>query len=384
MLVVAVCIPSLGKKSKAQLEKEQKKIKKELKEAEKILGSTLKAKKVSLAQLRAINNQIRQRKKYLSSIQEEVDYYNTQIIQSSDIILGMENDLTQLKEDYGQMIYQASKTNTSFEKLAFVFSAKSINQLQLRLKYISMYNASRKKQVKIISEVRDMLMMEQSDLISKKDEKKRLLDELTEEEIKLESAKIEQSRLFKNLASEEKQLRSKIKKYKKQQKEIDDLIAALVRESLTKKDGLPQVEIDKLNKDFASNKGRLPWPTDRGFVSHGFGRQPHPVFGDKAMMEYKGIGVQTNPKQKVKTIFGGEVRMVASIPGSGKLVMIGHGDYISVYNKLESTYVSKGDFIKAGDEIGVVNTNGDGETELDFQLWKGKTPIDPETWLKKK
>ena len=127
-LIILICLPAFAeKKSMKQLEAEQKKIKSELKEAQKILSSTKKKKKVSLAQLRALNHQIRERKKYIASIQEEVDYYNSQIIESSDVIKGLENDLNDLKDEYGKMIYQASKKNSSFEKLAFIFSAKSIN-----------------------------------------------------------------------------------------------------------------------------------------------------------------------------------------------------------------------------------------------------------------
>ena len=188
LLIALIWTPSMAGKSKSQLEKERKALLTELKQTDKIFKSTQEARKVSVGQLRAINHQIRKRKKYLSTIQEEVDYYNKQIIQTSDIILGMENDITSLKKEYGEMIYQASKKNTSFEKLAFIFSAKSLNQLKLRFKYISMYNASRKKQVVIISEVKNMLIGEQTEIIEQKDEKKLLLEELIDEEIKLESS----------------------------------------------------------------------------------------------------------------------------------------------------------------------------------------------------
>ena len=384
-LLLVVAITTLAGKSKKQLEIEQKKLQKELLETQKILNNTQKAKKASLGQLRALNHQIRERKKYIRSLQEEVDYYNKQIIQSSDIIRGMENDLTNLKEEYAKMIYQASKKNSSLEKLAFIFSAKSINQLQLRLKYISMYNASRMKQVKIISEVKDMLMGEQAEIVHQKDAKNQLLTNMVDEEIKLETSKIEQSTMVKSLALEEKQLSRKLKEQRKRQKEIDNLIAKIIEENAKGGFGtLPPAELAKLSKDFKNNKGRLPWPTDKGFVSHGFGQQPHPVFGSKSMMDYKGIGVQTNPAQKVKAIFDGQVKMVANIPGHGQLVMIGHGDYISVYNKLKTIYVKKGDIVKASDEIGTVLTTAEGETELDFQLWQGKTPINPQSWLVKK
>lgn len=372
-------------KSKTQLEKERKTLLKELKQTDKIFKSTQKARKVSVGQLRAINHQIKKRKKYLSTIQEEVDYYNQQIIQTSDIILGMENDINALKKEYGEMVYQASKKNTSFEKLAFLFSAQSLNQLKLRFKYISMYNASRKKQVKIISDVKNMLIGEQEEIILHKEEKKILLEELIDEEIKLESSKIHQAELVKSLKQDEEKLRKKIKKQKKQQKLLDDLIKKIIDDELKSGPGkTPAADLKKLTKNFASNKGRLPWPTDRGFVSHGFGSQPHPVFGTKSQMNYKGIGIQTNPMQKVKSIFNGEVRMVANIPGSGQLIMIAHGDYISVYNKLKSVYVKKGDIVKTADEIATVNTNGENETELDFQLWKVKKPLNPIVWLKRR
>jgi septal ring factor EnvC (AmiA/AmiB activator) len=73
------------------------------------------------------------------------------------------------------------------------------------------------------------------------------------------------------------------------------------------------------------------------------------------------------------------------MPNGTIVIMIRHGEYISVYSNLSEYYVQKGEQVKTKDLLGMVYTSqSGGVTVLDFQLWKGAQKVDPQTWLMNK
>ncbi len=136
-----------------------------------------------------------------------------------------------------------------------------------------------------------------------------------------------------------------------------------------------------LSSSFKKNKGNLPWPVSQGFVSQTFGVHKHPEFKN-ITLQNNGIDITTTPGQSVKTVFKGTVSAILSIPGEGDAVLVNHGDYFSVYSRMSSINVSKGQKLNVGDVLGKVMTDDDGKAVLQFQVWEGQTKQNPETWLK--
>lgn len=139
-------------------------------------------------------------------------------------------------------------------------------------------------------------------------------------------------------------------------------------------------ESSKLSASFAGNRGRLPWPVSRGFVSQHFGRHPHPVLRH-VVVENRGVDIQTAGGEVARAIFDGRVLTVASVPGMNTIVMIQHGEFFTVYAKLRNVSVRTGQRVKLRDPIGTVYTNSEGTTELQFQVWRGSSDLNPESWL---
>ncbi|HEX8506875.1 MAG TPA: peptidoglycan DD-metalloendopeptidase family protein, partial [Hymenobacter sp.] len=96
-----------------------------------------------------------------------------------------------------------------------------------------------------------------------------------------------------------------------------------------------------LSSSFSGNRGRLPWPVGRGFISQRFGRHPHPVLKN-VTVENRGIDIQTDAGESVRACFDGKVLTIANIAGMNNIDMIQHGDFFTVYAKLREVSVQEG------------------------------------------
>ncbi|UII33321.1 peptidoglycan DD-metalloendopeptidase family protein [Fulvivirga ulvae] len=373
---------SIAQKSKAQLQKEKQENLRKIQEAEKILAETAGKKKNTLGQLNALNQRIKTQEDLISSIRKEINLLNEEIEENNQIIASLEDDVKQLKKEYASMVYAAHKANSGFNKLTFIFSAKSFNQFLMRLQYMDQYGKARKKQAEQISKVQETLSSQILLIESKMSEKNILLAEQLEENKSLSSLKQNQSQLVQNLQQQEKSLKQDLEERREAVAKLDKLINDLIKEELEKARKAEKTVTDasvKLSNEFADNKSKLPWPVS-GFVSQKFGRHNHPVLKG-IVVQSTGINIQTKEKEKVKAIFNGEVRTVAFIPLVGNTVVINHGDYYTVYAGLKDVLVKTGQKVITGQELGEIMTNKDGVSELKFEVRKSVTALDPQQWL---
>lgn len=135
-----------------------------------------------------------------------------------------------------------------------------------------------------------------------------------------------------------------------------------------------------LASSFTAARAHLPWPVTKGFISDHFGRKPHPVLRG-IFVENQGVDIQTNAGEGVRTVYDGIVQDVTSMPGMNNVVAIQHGDYFTVYAKLRTVAVRRGQHVKARESIGTVATDKNGVSEVQFQIWKEFTKLNPESWL---
>ena len=134
------------------------------------------------------------------------------------------------------------------------------------------------------------------------------------------------------------------------------------------------------SSSFAGNRGHLPWPVGRGFISQRFGRHPHPVLRN-VTVENRGVDIQTDAGEAVRSCFDGKVLTITNIAGMNTIVMIQHGDFFTVYAKLRSVNVQEGQRVRAREVIGTVATDGEGTSEVQFQVWHNSANLNPESWL---
>lgn len=380
----------IAQKSKSQIEKEKKDNLAKISEVQKILKETETEKKASIGQLQALNKQIEVRRALINSITQEIDLINGEISDLSIVVNALQTDLEHLKEEYGQMIYDAYKANQGYSKLTFLFSAETFNQLFLRLKYLEQYTKAREVQVEQIEKVRDALNHQMGMLVVKKEEQDVLLQSKIKENKNLLSLKTKQSKVVQELSKREKELKAEVAQTKKAVARLDNLLAKIIKAEIEKSNAGKNAnsinltaDMARISTSFEGKRNRLPWPVQSGFVSEKFGKHPHPVLKN-IWVENQGVDIQTQKNAQVKSVFEGKVATTAFVPGMNRVVIVQHGDYYTLYAKLKTVNVKKGQVLRANESLGEVFTNSDGISELQFQVWKNNVKMDPEKWLANK
>ena len=399
--LLLVLVLSLGsacaqRHTKAQLQKEKQQNLDKIKETEKILSQTSQDKKNSLGELSALTQRIRQQEALILSVRSEIELMDLDIGENNDILKALQADLARLKQEYAAMVFAAQKSSGGVSKLMFLFSAATFDQLAMRLKYMEQYSAARKEQAAAIKKVQEQLAEQVLVIEGKKDDKNKLLNEEVSEKTNLDGLKQKQNTIIRSLTREEKRLKKDLDETRQAVAKLDKLINDIIREEMEpaarearereaarnkNRDAAKAAEASSaLSNSFEENKSKFPWPAS-GFISQKFGRQNHPVLKG-IVLQNDGINIQTAQGEKVKTIFAGEVRAVAFIPTLGSSVIISHGEYFTVYSGLKDVVVKKGQKLTTNQEIGRVQVNSDGISELRFQIRKNTLALDPQLWLK--
>ncbi|GGK75345.1 peptidase [Rufibacter glacialis] len=413
-------------KSKAQLEREKNANLKRIQEANRILEQTAQKKQASLGQLNVIKEKITVQKGVINNISSEITYLNRDLRTTEEKVADAQTDLQRLKKEYARLIYAASKTANSYNKLMFLFASDSFNQMMRRMRYLRQYTEARKNQAAAIEALQQNLNQQLNTLTSQKQQKKSLLTVQLKENNNLLSMHDQQDKVIQQLSQQEQSLKEEVERRQQAVRQLDKLIANIVREEIaraaraaeaaakakaareaaaaaraaaaagkpapepaaekpaataTRRDRVTLTpEAAVLSNSFAGNKGRFAWPVERGFISQRFGRQAHPVLKG-VVVENRGIDIQTGANERVRAIFGGKVLAVHTIPGMNNIVMVQHGEYFTVYAKLRTVSVTEGQEIGAKETIGTVYTDAEGTSELQFQIWKNQTNLNPQGWL---
>jgi septal ring factor EnvC (AmiA/AmiB activator) len=417
LVVVFLLIPAIlfaQKKSRALLEKEKKDNLKRIEEANKILLETRTKKEATIGQLSAIKNKIVSRERLIKSVTEEVELLEEEITELEGVIVGLNNDIDSLKTEYSAMVYSASKMNSGLSKLTYIFSAESVSQMAMRVKYFQHYSQMRQEHLDKIEKKKSRMEYEKQKLVRKVAEKNRLIGVKTVETNNLNEEKDEQKKVLEDLSEREKALRKELderkKSIRKLEKLITDMIAAERERAIraakkaaerknktviptnkkNPKDNKKEEfkleltpEAKALSGSFAGNEGKLPWPVLKGSIAQHFGKQAHPVLKG-VYVDNLGVDIQTIKEESVRAVFQGKVITVAEVPGMNKVVMIQHGEYFTVYAKMKTVSVKTGDEVSFKQSIGSVYTDKDEVTQLQFQIWKNNLKLDPEEWLYKK
>ncbi len=396
VILFLTTVGGFAQDKKGKLNEEKNKLKKEIEYTNKLLSETKKNTKASLNQLNILNSKIEKRNEMISTVSGELNYINEKISSTNDTINKLKQDIIKLKEEYAKLIYYAYKNKNSYNYVMFILSSKDFNQAYKRLKYIQQYNDYRRKQAELIIQHNLLLTKKIAELASQKSTKLSLLGGYEGEKKLIQSEQKEKSSIVQNLQKREKELVKTLKEKEASEKKLQKAIEALIAEEIKKAEMeknathkttttnyMMTPEEVELSNNFAGNKGKLPWPSEKGIISSTFGEHPHPDL-PKCIIKNNGIDIATTQGSKARAVFNGKVTGIISIPGTGKAVIIRHGDYLSVYSNLDEVYVKKGQVITTKQEIGLISTDTNkAKTELHFEIWQGKTLLNPADWIAK-
>lgn len=377
-------------KRQEELEAQRIRLKNEIKQINTILFSNTKKRKDVLTEVEDLNVKIKVREALIKVTNDQANLLTRQIQINERDIGQQRKELSALKNDYAKMIQQSYTSKSLQNRLMFLFSSESFLQAYKRIQYFKQYTSFRRKQGEEIGEKTQLLQQLNNTLIEEKKKKEVLIAENRAVQVELKKEQKNQEALINSLRKKERSLAAQIAQKEKQAKEIDKEIDRLIREAIaasnkaagkkgTSFELTPEAKLIAAN--FEANKGRLPWPIEKGVVVQGFGRQPHPVV-KTTTIQSNGVTLATEQGAAVRAVFEGEVMTVVTYKGSNPSVLIRHGNYITVYKNLGKLYVKKGDKVKSKQEIGTTFTNQQsGKTELQFSIFNNVTPLNPKGWV---
>lgn len=389
LIIVSVCwLISLQVFSQTREELEAQRVEKlkELEYTNRLLKLTERSRTSTIQKAGLINQRINIRQSLILGIGKEIELINYRISEHEGMIEQLSLDLGNAREEYGQLIYFAFKHRGVQQKLLFVLAAEDFNQAYRRLRYFQQIGQFRKKQIAAIHEMAAGLAAQIEQLQIGKNEKVQLLEAQKKESSELQVERNRYQREINQLRQRENQLRRELNNQRKAAQALEEAIKKLIEEearrvSERKEIGLTPEE-KLIGDNFRINKGRLPWPTERGVITGFFGQHPHPVLrGIK--IQNNGVDILTTENAEVRAIFKGEVRKVLNIPGMNRGVIIRHGNFLSVYTNLSEVVVKVGDQIDTRQNIGKVFTDqSDGnKSVLHLEIWEESKTLDPMLWI---
>ena len=419
LLILTILMLTTGnsvtaQKSSSQLKKDKQQIEREIANTQSLLNKTQKNQKASLQQIAVLRQQINNREKLITVLNNEILQMEGQQELNQQMITSLQKKLEYMKSDYAQVVYMAYRNRRLMDKVTFILASEDFSQMFRRMRFYTVFSQNVKKQADKINQTQKELKDKNEEIISLKNEKLNLLSGKETEIKKLEVDRQKKTKNAEQLGKKTKQLSEELKAKQKKRKELDTAIKRAIEAEIaaankrkassgssstktstssgskgsssttTSSRSTATIsmtpEEKTLNSSFVNNKGRLPWPVAQGAKVGDYGNYAHPDV-PSVMIENRGIDIMTNAGTTVRAIYEGEVSSVMDIMGT-KVVMIRHGEYISVYQNLATINVKKGNKVSTKQTIGTVAKNATSNTyELHFEIWRNSSNLNPNDWL---
>ncbi|MFV8269101.1 murein hydrolase activator EnvC family protein [Flavobacterium sp. GT2N3] len=389
-----------------KLEERKAQIQKEIRENERLLQTVKKKEKSAVNVVIVQSTKIKLKEKLINTTEKQTKLLGNDMYINQVQINKLKKELVILKENYAEMIVKSYKSRSSESRAMFLLSSENFLQAYKRAQYMKQYTSYRKTQGEEIKTKSDKLTDFNQKLNIQKTAKQKLIAENEKERLSLEKEKKEQLKLVSVIKKDKNKISQEIRKRQQEYRIIDRQINKLIREAIAAANRKAALEKAKANPsapvskaavsssrieltpeskliadNFRANRGRLPYPVEKGYISLGYGNQTHPLF-NTITVHNSGVEITTDRGASARAVFGGEVTSVIVLSPVNKAVMIQHGDFFTVYQNLSSVNVSKGDKVSIKQSLGKVRTNGEtGKTIIKFLILQNTTYNNPEGWL---
>lgn len=393
-----------------QAETELQKIMKERKELERSMGSLRqqlgeyqdklqqvdKQEKQSITAVSNYSTQIKLLQKLISQNNRKLRAQDREISLLQDRLASNRSRHKQLVDDVALIAQSAYKHGPRHDMELF-FSSASINQAFVRARYIGLMAGAVDEIVNDLQRSSEELDRTRGQLERSYRQRASSLDEQKGQMKSVSGKKKEKEKLLAELKKDKKTYAAQIQdnrvKLEQLQRKIEELIeaeqAAIEREKQRKllEEGAAAAAADEaalagISLEFASSKGRIPWPVTGGVVTRKFGRVTDPDL--KIVTTNNGVDISVPKHTAVRAVSGGIVSQVTYVPRFGNIVLLRHaGSWLTVYANLTNIATAKGDVVLGGEVIGYSGSMPAGGSLVHFELWNGREKLDPEIWLKK-
>ncbi len=414
-LIFIICSFAHGQVKSEKLQKEQKIIEKKISQTKALLDKVKNNTRNSFTELKLLDKQIKNREELVRIYDGQVRVAEIKVIEKENEIKQLVTRLDNLKQQYKKMIFFAYKNRNKAGRLMFLLSSNSYNEAQKRNLYLKKVANLQRKQVGLIKQHQGLINDEIVSIKEEKTSKELALNEKKSEREKIEydkslkekshlKFKQEEDKLYALLKEDEKkktELKSRINAAIKaeiaaaneveRKKEADRVLAeqaAAAKREINKKDVKSDVvatekkkEQEKTvkkvlpistegaiaGKNFEANKGRLPSPVSNGTITEKYGKNPHPTLAG-VFTNNNGIDITCIANSKARAVFEGVVSAVINVNGAGKVVIIKHANFRTVYSNLQESSVKLGDKITAKQEIGTIMLDNGSVSIFHFEI----------------
>ena len=383
-LLIIIFFPAfIQGQTRADLEQKRSKTLDDITYIDNLLKKTSQERSQSLSELNIVNRKLTLREDVIKGVREEITLLNDRISLNNLAIELMEVDLERLIKEYEKAIMHAQREARGEPAFAYILTSRDLNQGYKRIKYLQQVAKFRRREAEIIIELKSRI---ETNRISQEEDLNDILELRRREEKQLNKLQDEQQgkkRLVNSLASKQKQLQQDLKEKQRIATEIEKEIARVIekeRKRLATNDMAPADRI--IGDDFEKNRGRLPWPVERGVVTTHFGIHDHPVFkGTK--VDNIGVEITAEGKLIARAVFKGKVMSVFGISGANMAVIIRHGTYLSVYQNLVNVRVKPGEDVEPKQVVGEVFSDPEenGKSVIKFMIYNEKVRLNPEEWI---
>lgn len=433
---------SFSQDKKSALEEKRKKLLDEIKFTQKLLTKTKASKDATLADLTTLTKQIELRQNLIIDVENEIGTFTQKINENVSELQLMEMQLAQLKKEYADAVLKTYKHQRFANRILFVINANSFSEALRRVNYLRKYAGFRTQQAQQIIDTKSAISGQIATINTKKKTKEQMLIGQVKEKQQLNYTVTQKNKVITTLKQQELFLQADISKKQtaaqklnaqieaiikkeielarlaeeKRKKEEEAKQAAILAAATAKKKAAEEAvkkakeegktvskdvqeaankkietpvkitstpEYDQLTSNFLGNKGKLPWPVEKGFISKGFGRFNHPELGNVSI-DNNGVDIKTDINSNVRCVFEGKVVGILNNPTFKNAVIVSHGDYFTVYSKLATVSVTKGQKLSTKQSLGTAFTDEEYNTEVHLEIWKGSSKLNPADWIYKK
>jgi septal ring factor EnvC (AmiA/AmiB activator) len=388
ILLLVLIVSSSAGQSKEELQEQKQKAFEEIKLARELMEKTAQQRVGSVQQVRLLQRGINSRAKLIKTLESEVRIIDNQIGETQGEIRKLTAENEKNKEEYARLIYYAYRNHTNYEKLMYILAGATISQTYQRYKYLKYISEYRKMKAGQIEALVEELDRKQESLTMLRNSKLALLEDKDREQGELENEKGRQSTIIAQLKKQESSLKREIEEKERIARELEAKIREIIETEARKLNAsniyaalTPEQEL--VGNDFRNNKGKLPWPVDRGIITTGFGNNEYPGLVGSSLKN-NGIDINSASGTKVRSVFNGEVTKVFAILGANYTVLIRHGEYLSVYQNLINVQVKTGDKVLTKEILGDAFTDEANQIAMvHFEVWRERSILNPEEWLSK-
>ncbi len=384
--------PLLGQKKSEILKKQEKILLEKIEHTKVLIDQTRATKKLTLSEINIVNRQIKYRQKLIDNYNFQLRKMDEKIQEINRQVNSLVNTNKILREEYKKMLLYAFKNRDPNYKFLYIISASTFSEAFHRMKYIQHYKDYRLKQIDRIKKTQNNLAVKKEELNEEIKKKKDLLEIKKKEKLNYQSDKNLQLISLDKIRNNEENLAAELEINNKKRNEIAKAVKKAIENEIKALEKLKKAKFaltpegKAISKNFNKNKGMLIWPVERGEITSKYGRHQHHLV-TTAFVDNNGVDITTSKNANVRAVFEGKVTSVLIIPGAGRVVMVSHGEYRTVYANLQEVYVKKGDHVKPKDKLGKLLAKESGISESHFEIWRilasGMSTVNPSFWLSK-